>query len=241
MVGAAWLAARAALAAGAGRVYCSPLDPAASLLDPVRPDLMGRAGWWHEAPATLAATTVVCGCGGGQPVRAALPPLLAHAGRLVLDADALNALAADASLQRLLAGRAARGQRTLLTPHPLEAGRLLGVGAAEVQSDRLGAAQRLAERFSAVVVLKGSGSVVAAPGARPALNPTGNALLATAGTGDVLAGWIGGEWAQRGGDARPVAIDAVWRHGRAADRVAAAGAARVLRAADLVEALAADG
>ena len=91
MTGAAWLAARAASAAGAGRVYCSLLDPAAPLLDPMRPELMGRQGWWLSPPALLAGTTVVCGCGGGDAVRPALPPLLAHVPRLVLDADALNA------------------------------------------------------------------------------------------------------------------------------------------------------
>lgn len=233
MAGAAWLAARAALAAGAGRVYCSLLDTEAPLLDPARPELMGRPAWWRSPPATLAAATVVAGCGGGQAVREAMPALLAHAGRLVLDADALNVLAADLSLQRLLTRRA---QPTVLTPHPLEAARLLGTTAAAVQADRLAGAQRLAERLGCVVVLKGSGSVIAAPGALPALNPTGNALLATAGTGDVLAGWLGGLWAA-GGEAFATAVAAVWQHGHAADLALAAGAGRPLRAADLVDAL----
>ncbi|MBK1712554.1 NAD(P)H-hydrate dehydratase [Rubrivivax gelatinosus] len=236
MGGAAWLAARAALAAGAGRVYCSPLDPAAALLDPAHPELMGRGTWWRSPPAELAAATVVCGCGGGGAVRAALPPLLAHAVRLLLDADALNAVASDPSLQRLLAGRAGRGQQTILTPHPLEAARLLGTGAAEVQSDRIAAAERLAARFAAVVVLKGSGSIVAAPGAKPSLNPTGNALLASAGTGDVLAGWMAGGW-MPGREAHPVAVDAVWQHGRAADLALACGATHPLLASALIDAL----
>ncbi|MBK1688624.1 NAD(P)H-hydrate dehydratase [Rubrivivax gelatinosus] len=233
MAGAAWLAARAALAAGAGRVYCCPLDAGALLLDPARPELMGRTAWWRSPAATLAAATVVAGCGGGQAVREALPALLAHAGRLVLDADALNVLAADPSLQRLLARRS---RPTVLTPHPLEAARLLATTPAEVQADRLGAAQRLADRLGCVVVLKGSGSVVAAPGAPPSLNPTGNALLATAGTGDVLAGWLGGLWSA-GGEAFATAAAAVWQHGHAADRALAAGAGGPLRAADLVDAL----
>ena len=87
----------------------------------------------------------------------------------------------------------------MLTPHPLEAARLLGVPAAEVQADRLAAAAALARRFGCVVVLKGSGSVVAGAGGTPRINPTGNAALATAGTGDVLAGWIAGLWAQQAG------------------------------------------
>jgi hydroxyethylthiazole kinase-like uncharacterized protein yjeF len=236
MTGAVWLAARAALAAGAGRVYCSPLDASAPLLDPTRPELMGRPHWWAGAPPVLQASTVVCGCGGGTAVREALPPLLAHAGRLVLDADALNAIAADTALQSLLQARGGRGRPTVLTPHPLEAARLLGSNAASVQADRVAVAMQLAQRYASTVVLKGSGSVVAAPGQAPAINPSGNALLASAGTGDVLAGWIGGLWAQQH-DAWDAATAAVWLHGSAADRAAAAGETGPLRAADLIEAM----
>jgi ADP-dependent NAD(P)H-hydrate dehydratase / NAD(P)H-hydrate epimerase len=92
-----------------------------------------------------------------------------------------------------------------------------------------------------VVVLKGSGTVVAAPGVLPHINPTGNALLASAGTGDVLAGWIGGTWAARAGSisALQAACASVWLHGRAADlELAHTGAATPLRAADLIDAMA---
>lgn len=236
MTGAAWLAAAAALGAGAGRVYCSLLDVHAAALNPTRPELMARPQWWLSNPAALASSTVVCGCGGGTAVAAALPPLLAHAGRLVLDADALNAIAADTALQALLAARASRGRPTVLTPHPLEAARLLGTSAAAVQADRLAAAAALAGRHGAIVVLKGSGTVVAAPGVLPSINPTGNALLASAGTGDVLAGWLAGLWAQQV-DGHGAALAAVWQHGHAADIAAAAGQRRPLRAADLVDAM----
>lgn len=239
MVGAAWLAARAALAAGAGRVYCSLLDESAVTFDPRRPELMSRVAWWHSPPALLAQTTVVCGCGGGDAVRAALPPLLSQAARLVLDADALNVLAADPALQPLLRARAARGLATLLTPHPLEAARLLRTSSAEVQHDRLAAARQLAADTGAAVLLKGSGSVIAAPGHTLHINPTGNAALASAGTGDVLAGWAAGLWAQQPAvAAADVAVAAAWQHGRAADLYTAAGGCGPLRAADLVEALA---
>lgn len=238
MAGALRLAAAAALAAGAGRVYASALDGGPPFADPQRPELMGRERWWTAAPAVLAATTVVCGCGGGDAVREALPPLLSHAGRLLLDADALNAVATDGMLATLLAARAGRGRPTVLTPHPLEAARLLGSTTAAVQADRLTAARALADRFGAVVVLKGSGSVVAAPGRLPSVNPTGNALLASPGTGDVLAGWAGGLWAQAGPDAAlDAAVSAVWLHGAAADRAAATGQTRPLLAADLVDAM----
>jgi hydroxyethylthiazole kinase-like uncharacterized protein yjeF len=238
MVGAAWLAARAALAAGAGRVYLSPLDAAArAAFDPARPELMLRPlgaldGRWS------AQATVVCGCGGGAAIREPLPGLLAHAARLVLDADALNQIAAEPALLRLLQGRSERGQGTVLTPHPLEAARLLATTSLAIQADRLRAARDLGELSHAVVVLKGSGTIVAAPGALCAINPSGNAALASAGTGDVLAGWLGGLWAQQPtGSAHELAGHAVWLHGHAADVVRPQGRGAPMLAADLIDAM----
>ncbi len=234
MAGAAVLAARAAHAAGAGRVFLDLLDAGAAGLDldPERPELMLRAGWWQGAPEAIEQSTVVCGCGAGDAVRAALPRLIALAPRLVLDADALNAIADDSALQTALAARAGRDRATILTPHPLEAARLLGSSTGEVQADRLAAARALAERYRATVVLKGSGSVIAAAGELPRINATGNASLATAGTGDVLAGWIGGRW--RAGEAAfEVATLGVAEHGAAAEPEQPGA----LRAAELVERL----
>ncbi|MDE1928842.1 MAG: NAD(P)H-hydrate dehydratase, partial [Burkholderiales bacterium] len=159
--------------------------------------------------------------------------------RLVLDADAINAIAAAATLQALLRRRADAGLATLLTPHPLEAARLLGASAAEVQRDRLGAATGIAAAFGAAVLLKGSGSIVAAPGRLPVINPSGNAALATAGTGDVLAGWAAGLWAQAPlASADEIGTAAAWIHGDAADRWVAAGHAGALRAGSLIAAMA---
>jgi hydroxyethylthiazole kinase-like uncharacterized protein yjeF len=160
--------------------------------------------------------TVACGCGGGDAVHAALPKVISTAKSLVLDADALNAIAADAQLQSLLIARGRRGRPTVITPHPLEAARLLGRSTGDVQSDRLAAARALAERFGCVAVLKGSGTVIAAPERVPHINPTGNARLATAGTGDVLAGLIAARLASSG-DAFEAACGAVFDHGLAAD------------------------
>lgn len=252
MTGAALLCARAALGAGAGRVFVELLTPQGQNFDAVHPELMFRSGWTSASPATLASTTVACGCGGSDAVRLVLPRLIAHTARLVLDADALNAVAADEVLQRLLAARAARGGATVLTPHPLEAARLLGCSTTEVQADRMRTAQTLAERLQCVVVLKGSGSVIASPGRTPCINATGNASLATAGTGDVLTGWLAGWWAQwprspEQAVAAPLAVPsaasfalpfavcvaAVAAHG-AASEPAQPGA---LRASDLIERL----
>lgn len=223
MTGAALLAGRAAIAAGAGRVFVSPLGEAPLALDPQAPELMLRDAD-HAAALDWSTLTVTCGCGGGTAVRAVLPKVLGSAGRLVLDADALNAIAADPMLQSLLEARGRRGAPTVLTPHPLEAARLLALdGAQAVQRDRLGAARALSERYRCVVVLKGSGSVIAAAGEAPWINLSGNAALATAGTGDVLAGWLAGLWSQ-GLEALPAARLAVHTHGAAADAWVAAHA-----------------
>lgn len=212
MAGAALLAARAALHAGAGRIYVALVGTDGPPNDPLQPELMFRA------PETLdfAHQVVVCGCGGGASIRKHMPAVLSGAKKLVLDADALNAIAEDSALQTLLMARAGRGCMTILTPHPLEAARLLTLSAAKVQADRRGAAQTLAARFSCVVLLKGSGSVIAAPGQTTVINHSGNAWLATAGTGDVLAGLAGAALA-RGLDAWAAATQSCFRHGHVAD------------------------
>ena len=213
MAGAALLAAGAALHYGAGRVYLAPLDPslsAASLAG--QPELMLRS----TDTLDLSALAVVCGCGGGDAVRVVLPRVLSSAARLVLDADALNALAADSQLQTQLRVRAQRGRPTVLTPHPLEAARLLATDSPSVQQDRLAAAARLAEAFQCTVVLKGSGTVIASPGQLRHINATGNARLASAGTGDVLAGALGAALAA-GLAPHAAACEVVYQHGRCAD------------------------
>ncbi|MGB4118191.1 MAG: NAD(P)H-hydrate dehydratase [Polaromonas sp.] len=212
MAGAALLAASAALHAGAGRVFVALLGESALTVNPYLPELMFRS----PDALDLRTQVVVCGCGGGEAIQAVLPKVLSTATRLVLDADALNAIANDASLQTLLKARTSRGYCTALTPHPLEAARLLKSTTAQIQSDRLKAANQLAELYQAVVVLKGSGSVISAPGHISHINASGNALLATAGTGDVLAGTVGAAIAS-GLNAFDAACSAVFRHGRVAD------------------------
>jgi hydroxyethylthiazole kinase-like uncharacterized protein yjeF len=242
MVGAARLAAHGALGAGAGRTFLSLLEPSAPMGDATRPEWLWLAKAWLPGQAALEQSTVVCGCGGGQAVREALPAVLSRSARLVLDADALNALATDTVLRRLLAARGRRGLPTVLTPHPLEAARLLGCHTNEIQNDRLRSAAALASDLDSVVVLKGSGTVIAAPGHVRLVNSTGNAALASGGTGDVLAGWIGGLWAQadvaadhgdRFDSALRCATASVWLHGAAAD----AGNPNAVRALDLVDAM----
>ncbi|MBK7000629.1 MAG: NAD(P)H-hydrate dehydratase [Rhodoferax sp.] len=213
MAGAALLAARAALHGGAGRVLVGLLDGAPFPLDFCQPELMLRS----LPDLDFTAMTVVAGCGGGGAIHAHMEKILAQSRQLVLDADALNAIACDASLQNGLRNRRDRRECvTVLTPHPLEAARLLGMDTVEIQANRLEAACELAQKFSCTVVLKGSGSVIAAPGKLPRINASGNARLATAGTGDVLAGLIGARLAT-GDEGFSAACDAVYLHGKAAD------------------------
>ena len=209
MTGAALLAGRAALRAGAGRVWVGLPAPAHAIpaVDAGQPALMLRtaeAALDGDLPERAA---VVAGCGGGTALAPLLPALLQRAPRLVLDADALGALGAvateddDAGWRVRLAARSARGWTTVLTPHPLEAARLLGSDAAAVQRRRLDAARTLAEATRAVVVLKGSGTVVAAPDATARVVASGSGWLATAGSGDVLAGLLGARLAALPADA----------------------------------------
>jgi hydroxyethylthiazole kinase-like uncharacterized protein yjeF len=216
MAGAAVLAARAALYGGAGRVFAAMLD-AGMGLDPLQPEIMFR----DAAGLAFDRRTVVAGPGMGDSGTAIhlFAKALEAKGPLVVDADALNLTAASPELQERLA---ARGGQVVLTPHPLETARLLGVTVPIVQADRLENARELAMRLDAVVVLKGAGSVIARPDGFVAVNTTGNPGLATGGSGDVLAGFTGALLAQ-GWPAWEAALGAVWMHGAAADRLAAGG------------------
>jgi len=213
MSGAAALAAIAALHGGAGRVFVGIMDASAChAITAAHPPLMVRA----PEDLDLQTSTVVCGCGGGDDIHTLLPNVLSSSPQLVLDADALNAVACDTSLQTLLKKRSTRSKPTVLTPHPLEAARLLNCTTQDVQHNRLHAAQQLADKFQSVVVLKGSGSIMTSPNRTPIINGSGNALLATAGTGDVLAGLIGA-YITRHEDVFEATCQAVFAHGKVAD------------------------
>lgn len=219
MAGAALLSARAAAHCGAGRVFIGFIaEPPA--YDSQNPELMFR----KAGDADFSASVVVIGPGLGLSVEAKhiVGKALQQAEKLVIDADALNLIAAEASLQALLT---VRTRTTILTPHPLEAARLLGSSGAEVQADRLQAARTLASRFKATVILKGSGTVIAEEDGQVIVNHTGNPALATAGTGDVLAGMCGTllTHAASPGEAAEAAGLAVCLHGQAADNLVAQG------------------
>jgi len=223
MVGAAWLAGRAALHGGAGRVFVGQIDPAAPAVDPLYPErMLRRAEALLSSDLPLTALVAGPGMGAAPPAADLLVQAMAAPVPLLLDADALNLIAARADLrQRLLQ----RGLATVMTPHPAEAARLLNTTVEAVQADRPAAARALVERCQCIAVLKGAGTLVAwlaagasLPDIRVVRNPTGSNRLATAGTGDVLSGLIGALLA-RGLDAPTAAQVGVWVHGRAGEQL----------------------
>jgi hydroxyethylthiazole kinase-like uncharacterized protein yjeF len=219
MIGAPLLAGRAAIHAGAGKVLVGFAADAHPAIDWGQPELMLRCA---SAVLEAAPDALVCGPGLGTApaARSMVAQAIAGSTPLVLDADALNLIAADSTLAGAVAAR--RGS-TIATPHPAEAARLLGATAADVQKDRLGAAQALAAKLDAAVVVKGAGSVLAYPDGRWDINATGNPGLSSAGTGDVLAGLAGAMLAQRLDPVAALRI-AVCLHGAAADACIAGGA-----------------
>ena len=234
MVGAALLAGRTALLAGAGRVRVGLLASDAPTVDLEYPELMLR-----PVDDAMEADVLVMGPGAGrspsatsvsQFERTLLPAAVASTEPLVLDADALNAVAFNDALRAELVRRKAP---TIATPHPAEAARMLRRDTTEVQADRLDAALVLARSLNLHVVLKGAGSICASPDGSFAINATGNPGLASGGTGDVLAGLIGALLCQ-GLEAPRALRYAVCLHGAAADSLVARGRGPVgLRASEI--------
>ncbi len=225
MGGAARLAGEAALKSGAGLVSVATRGEHVPGLVAGRPELMARGVERPEelAPLVERATVIALGpgLGTGEWGRALWEAALDTGLPLVLDADGLNLLAEF------------RRERAdwILTPHPGEAARLLGCDTAAVQADRPAAVREIAQACRAVVVLKGAGSLVAAPDGRLRLCDRGNPGMATGGMGDVLTGLVAGLLAQ-GLEPFDAAAAATALHARAADR-AAAGGERGLAASDL--------
>ncbi|PTR13947.1 hydroxyethylthiazole kinase-like uncharacterized protein yjeF/hydroxyethylthiazole kinase-like uncharacterized protein yjeF [Nitrosospira sp. Nsp2] len=213
MTGAALLAGASALKLGAGRVYLGLMAANAVGVDTSQPELMLRP--IHELFKAGHLNCLVIGPGLGTEPDACfwLNCALESTLPLVLDADALNLIAAWSDIASLLRHRQTP---SVLTPHPAEAARLLGRETGSIQNDRMGAVRELAERFNCCVVLKGAGSVCAVPGGKRYINTSGNPGLSSAGTGDVLSGLIGSFLAQKL-SAEHALLLAVYLHGSAAD------------------------
>ncbi|HET7371675.1 MAG TPA: NAD(P)H-hydrate dehydratase [Gammaproteobacteria bacterium] len=223
MPGAVRMAAVSALRAGAGlvSVYTQPEHVTAVVSG--RPEVMCRAGDGLDALIEKASVIAVGpGLGQGDFGRGLFNAALESGKPLVVDADGLN----------LLAARPMARDNWILTPHPGEAGRLLGCDTSEIQADRFAAVQELSRRYDAVVILKGAGTLVSAPGEIPALVDRGNPGMASGGMGDILTGIVASIWGQTD-SAFDAARVGAFAHATAGDR-AAAGGQRGLAALDLV-------
>ena len=242
MSGAAVLAARAALRGGCGLLYAAVPACIRTVLAAQVPEaitvalpeaaegslLPESAALLQERWATCHAVAVGPGWTQATELQSLLNDIITECPLpLVIDADGLNLLA---GMPDALARRTAP---VVLTPHPGEAARLLGVKTKDIQADRFGSARRLARRFHATVVLKGAHTVVAEPDGTIAVNTTGNSGLATAGSGDVLTGLLAALLAQ-GLDTASAARLAVFLHGLAGDLAAAEVGERSLLAGDVV-------
>jgi len=228
--GAPSMAALAAMRAGAGLVTAAVPAGALALVGIVAPELMtwplatNRAGQMSAenlAPEPLAEllagkTVLAVGPGLGQAAETAqfVAGLLSAARvPMVIDADALNILAA----KPVLLAKLAKGQRLVLTPHPGEMARLAGVPTTEVQANRLEVARGFARLMGVTLVLKGARTLIAHPDGRVAVNTTGNPGMAKGGSGDVLGGLIAGMLAQFPDQPGRAVEAAVYLHGLAAD------------------------
>lgn len=251
--GAALLAAMGALRAGAGITHLAAPE---EVLLPVRirlpevichpipclaqePDALAAADDWV---GRRGAILVGCGISRGDEVKSAafchaLGELLAREGcPVVLDADALNMLSTSPNRTALLAG----ARRPLvLTPHPVEFARLTGLAVEDIQADRLGCAATFVKETEAVLLLKGHGTVVAAPDGSLTVNPTGSSALAKGGSGDVLAGVLVSLLAC-GMAPKEAAFAAAYLHGMAGDRLALRTSSYGVTPSDLPAAIAAE-
>lgn len=234
MSGALHLCGAAALRSGAGKVTLATHPAHASWLNLAAPELMvspltsgGVLEEWLAGPDVLVLGT---GLGQSSWSEEVLASALPFRGPKVIDADALNLLASRGVDE--MTGKS--GQDTIMTPHPAEAARLLGKKVSQIQQDRVTAAQELAALSGATVVLKGCGTVVAGPDGGYAICALGNPGMASAGTGDVLAGVVG---ALLGQGLRPweAATAGVAAHAAAGDKAASQRGERGLIASDIIE------
>jgi NAD(P)H-hydrate epimerase len=230
MPGATRLAGEACLRVGAGLVTVAVAPDNIAAIASGRPELicLPVAGAEDLADALASADVVAIGPGLGRTAWAQgiFARVMAAGKPLVVDADALN----------LLSRAPRRGGDWILTPHPGEAGRLLGSSATAVQADRLAALDALVERYAGTVVLKGAGTLVATTGQVPGLCERGNPGMATPGAGDVLTGAIAGILAQCR-DPALAARAGVWVHAMAGDSAARNGGERGLLASDIAREL----
>lgn len=218
MVGALILASRAAAAMGAGKTKAISLSTAITV-DYIHPEIMWTNANSAATDTATDADIVAIGMGLGQSATAhqqlltLLSTSTTSTKTILLDADAINLIAQSTQLKQLLQHRA---PPVILTPHPTEAARLINSSPQEVNANRIEVAQTIARQYSAIVVLKGAGTIIAEPHGQYYICAAGNAGLARAGSGDVLAGIIATLLAQADSPIKAVCAG-VWLHAAAAD------------------------
>ncbi len=242
MTGAAYMAAVSSMRAGAGLATLGVPESLNGIMEvkttevmsiglPETPEKRLGAVSFSAIKAMLPGKTAVIigpGVGSSDEMMGLIEMLINEVKvPLVIDADGLNSIAANAAMLK------DAKTEVVLTPHPGEMARLLNVASKDVQSDRMGSALKLVEMTGATVVLKGAGTIIAAPSGRVYINTTGNPGLATAGTGDVLAGMLGGFLAQ-GYSPEDACQAAVYIHGLAGDEVKKTQGELGMMAMDLV-------
>jgi NAD(P)H-hydrate epimerase len=249
--GAPTMASLFAMRAGAGLVTAAVPAPALAVVASFAPELMtvplavtgaGQIASKNiekkRVAALMAGKTVLAigpGLGQGAETAKFLTGLLSATKiPAVIDADALNILAAKPALLK----KVAKGRTLVLTPHPGEMSRLAGITIAKVQANRLETARNFAERMGVILVLKGARTLIAHPDGRVAINTSGNPGMAKGGSGDVLTGLIAGLLAQFPHDVARAVEAAVYLHGLAADFAVREGDEHTLLATDSLRQLA---
>lgn len=238
MAGAAVLAARGSYCAGAGMVKIISQECNRDILQTSVPEaLLGDVQGLEQGLQWALVAAAGPGLGTSSEAAAALEKVLEESRLpLVLDADALNLLAADSRLQDRLAAQAREGREVILTPHIGELSRLTGRSIQEVKDNSLECTKSLAERLNCVIVSKDARTLICRSGGLVCVNTTGNSGMAVAGSGDVLTGIIAGLLAQ-GMDCFRAAAVGVYLHGCAGDAAAARYGEHGLAAGDIAEAL----
>lgn len=231
MMGAAVLAVSAALRSGCGLVTAHIPSSERFIMNvscPCAVLSLDPSDCFSVIPSDMSRYDAVCaGCGLGTSHASfqALRSLLQCAGKIVLDADAINMIAADSSLLQLMP------EGAVLTPHPGELARLVGMW--DDDTEKIALVRDFCSRYSVVMVVKGAHTMVCMPDGSLYFNSTGNEGMAKGGSGDVLAGYMAGLMA-RGLDPEEAALLAVFRHGTAGDRAAAELGAEYMNASDLI-------
>ena len=223
--GAAAMAGFAALRSGAGLVTVAAAESERPAVTALAPELMTQAQPNETAGKDVIAIGPGLGC-AAEHVEFVRRIFAESPLPMVVDADGLNALAGS-EFQ-------GPGPMRILTPHPGEMSRLMGIPTVEIQADRARAARTLAAERGVIVVLKGQRTLTSMPDGRLFVNPTGTPAMATAGCGDILTGLIAGLLAQHPANAESALLAAIWLHGRAGELAAAELTENCVTATDLI-------